>query len=138
VRTQVGQTALTLIPSGEWSRPASTCQYLWKDSTWVGNYSPAILVIPIDACFEMVYDPFPGRPANELAEATFTMTPRPISRVPFLLFQVLGSCLSIAATWARTQSRLPRVLMFMIRSKFSISVSARGAWTPLSTYVREF
>lgn len=41
----------------------------------------------------------------ELADAMFTMEPRPMSRVPLRLVQVLSSCLSMAPTCAHTYAK---------------------------------
>lgn len=94
---------------------------------------PTIFVTAMQACLETVYDPFPGSPAKELAEQTFTMAPRPMSRVPVRLVKVREVCLRMAAASARQQRNIPRALMVWTRSKLSMSVSAKGVCTPLST-----
>ena len=87
---------------------------------------PALLVMPDTACFDVTYAVFPGNPAYELAEATLTIEPRPISRVPFRLLMVRGSCAAIALDMARTQIKTPLTLTLITVSKSSIEHSDMG------------
>jgi hypothetical protein len=43
---------------------------------------PADLVIPSNACLDAMYGAFAGTAPNDIAEAMFTIEPRPTVRVP--------------------------------------------------------
>lgn len=105
VSTYDGQTQFTRIPCLTFSRALISWFSLWV-RTWIWGPTglPAVVLIPITACFEVTYWTMPGRALYDKSEAMFTRHPRVVPRSGEVGCNCLSSwALMAAKAWLVTR-----------------------------------